>query len=98
MGELEPQADMAWFPDGDDGWGEREPYSVERGTCVFCGSGEVVHLVIGMPLGPVDPDLHPEWVHWVGCIHPGYARECRTCGARWTPPWVEDELAEEDEP
>lgn len=59
-----------------------EPRAPERGTCPRCGSGEVVHLVIGMP-GPSGDVGGPEWVRWVGCVHPGHDRECRSCGATW---------------
>jgi hypothetical protein len=59
-------------------------YDVPRGTCPACGSGEVIHLVIGMPS---DADVLrglPEWVQLVGCVHPGWERECAACGARWS--------------
>ena len=26
----------------------------------------------------------PAWVEWVGCLHPGYNRQCRRCGSTWT--------------
>lgn len=73
-----------------------------RGTCPVCGSGEVRHLVIGMPAGPDLMDDDPEWVVWVGCVHPGHDRECDACGAVWIDdgprvavvtdqePWVSD--------
>src|SRR5689334_19883128 len=50
---------------------EREPYDVPRGACPACGSGDVTHLVIGMPSGPGAMEGDPDWVHWVGCVHPG---------------------------
>lgn len=56
----------------------------DRGTCPRCGSGEVAHLVIGMPAGPDVMQDGPEWEVWVGCVHPGHDRECRACGVVWT--------------
>jgi hypothetical protein len=67
-------------PDGAD----EAPYDFPRGTCPSCGSGAVIHLVIGMPSGPDVMDGDPEWVQWVGCVHPGYNRECNSCGVTWT--------------
>jgi len=60
------------------------PYDVPRGTCPACGSGKVTHLVIGMPSGPAAMDGSPAWVSWVGCVHPGYNRECNSCGTTWS--------------
>lgn len=59
------------------------PYDAPRGTCPRCASPEVVHLVIGMPIGPEEWGNGPEWVHWVGCMHPGYSRRCEACNATW---------------
>lgn len=59
-------------------------YNLPRDTCPSCRSGAVIHLVIGMPSGPEAMNGFPEWVRWVGCIHPGYDRECHSCGATWT--------------
>ncbi|WP_343989907.1 hypothetical protein [Nocardioides dubius] len=39
-----------------------------------------------MPASSDDVEGSPEWERWVGCIHPGYDRECRTCGATWSSP------------
>ena len=64
--------------------GAPEPYDVPRGTCPSCGSGEVVHLVIGLPSGPGAGSGDPDWVSWVGCVHPGFDRECNSCGATWS--------------
>jgi hypothetical protein len=64
-----------------------EPYDVPRGTCPRCGSGDVRHLVIGMPALPESMSATPDWVEWVGCLHPGHDRECDACGLDWT---VED--------
>ncbi|CAM3449954.1 hypothetical protein NODU109028_17485 [Nocardioides dubius] len=58
----------------------------ERDTCPTCSSEDVVHFVIGMPASSDDVEGSPEWERWVGCIHPGYDRECRTCGATWSSP------------
>jgi hypothetical protein len=37
-----------------------------------------------MPATQDDLGSGPDWVHWVGCVHPGWDRECLTCGARWS--------------
>ena len=63
---------------------EVAPYSRPRGTCPRCGSGDVNHLVIGMPALPESMDSTPDWVEWVGCIHPGHDRECDGCGLAWS--------------
>lgn len=60
------------------------PYVVPRGSCPACGSGEVIHLVIGMPANPEAWGSGPDWVRWVGCVHPGWDRECAQCGHRST--------------
>lgn len=60
-----------------------EPYRVPRGTCPKCGSSDVIHLIIGLPMDPEAGAGDPDWVHWIGCVHPGYARECITCGSNW---------------
>ena len=67
-----------------DRWdvGEPMPYDVPRGTCPRCGTDQVVHLVIGMPL-PDDLMDGPDWVSWIGCIHPGFDRSCAECGWTW---------------
>lgn len=36
----------------------------------------------------------PEWVVWVGCVHPGYTRRCESCGSTWTRGQVFGDLAE----
>ncbi|CCH78209.1 hypothetical protein BN12_2620024 [Nostocoides japonicum T1-X7] len=74
------------LPLGDS---RHEPYNAPRGTCPSCGSGEVVHLIIGMPIGQDVMDGDPDWVHWVGCMHPGFDRECYACGATWNSRAVE---------
>jgi hypothetical protein len=61
-----------------------EPYDVPRGTCPRCGSGDVQHLLVGMPAWPESMDRTPDWVEWVGCIHPGHDRECDHCGLAWS--------------
>ena len=63
---------------------ELEPYDLPRGTCPRCGSGDVRHLMIGDPTHPESMDITPNWVEWVGCIHPGHDRECDGCGLDWT--------------
>ena len=59
-------------------------YGVARGTCPRCGGSEVRHLIIGMPFVAEATDCPPEWVTWVGCVHPGHDRECKDCGWSWT--------------
>jgi hypothetical protein len=61
-----------------------ELYDLPRGICPRCGSGDVWHLWIGMPALPGSMDATPDWVEWVGCVHPGHDRECDTCGLTWT--------------
>ena len=61
-----------------------EPYDVPRGTCPLCASVDVIHLAIGMPAGPADWGSGPEWLHWVGCVHPGYNRRCTACEGTWS--------------
>ena len=39
-----------------------------------------------MPARPEDQGIGPEWVSWVGCIHPGYNRSCDDCGHTWDGP------------
>lgn len=80
------------------GGAEQSPYDLPRGTCPTCGSDDVIHLVIGMPSGPDVMDGDAEWVHWVGCVHPGYNRECRSCGVTWpfTPERPSNQLAAPD--
>ncbi len=63
---------------------EREPYDVPRGLCPTCGSDDITHLVIGMPAGPEGVEGDPHWVSWIGCMHPGFDRECGSCGATWS--------------
>ena len=72
------------LPPDDQGDFDRKPYDVARGDCPSCGSGEVTHLMIGMPTGPEVMEGGPGWVEWVGCVHPGYNRSCGSCGATWT--------------
>ncbi|WP_445257340.1 hypothetical protein [Nocardioides aurantiacus] len=40
-------------------------------------------MVIGMPAGPDAWSGDTDWVRWVGCMHPGFDRECSSCGATW---------------
>lgn len=62
------------------GSGRVPPYDVPHGTCPRCGSGEVIHVLAGLPVGPVGT---PSSVAWVGCMPPGHDRECEGCGLRW---------------
>ena len=68
----------------DDGKADEESaYDVPRGTCPACGGSEIRHLVIGLPADPGPLASTPTWVEWVGCLHPGYDRECERCGVQW---------------
>ena len=58
-------------------------YEQPRGACPRCRSGNVRHLVTGMPSGP-NAGADPDWVARVGSVHPGYDRECLDCGLSWT--------------
>lgn len=59
-------------------------YDVVRGRCPRCDSGAVGHLIIGEPVYPDALGATPDWVCWVGCVHPGYNRSCEACGLTWT--------------
>ncbi|TWE12961.1 hypothetical protein [Rudaeicoccus suwonensis] len=63
---------------------EHVPYDVPRGTCRSCGSGDVTHILAGMPVYPCPVVDYPEWAHHVGCSYPGYVRECESCGEQWS--------------
>lgn len=63
---------------------EQKVVNVPRGICPECGSGEVMHLLIGMLLMEECATSQQDWVRVVGCVHPGYNRECASCGATWT--------------
>ena len=69
---------------GEFGTSDLEPYEVTRGACPRCGGTEVRHLIIGLPAGPEDMESTPEWIDWVGCVHPGFNRECESCQLTWT--------------
>ena len=65
-----------------------------RGTCPRCGSGEVLHHMIGLPLAGA-MESSPPWVHWAGCVGLGPDRACEACDHEW---WVGDVgTAEESE-
>lgn len=57
-----------------------------RGTCVRCGSQDVLHHVLGMPLAE-SMQSSPSWVRWEGCAGLGPDRECRRCEYAW---WSDD--------
>lgn len=69
------------LPPSDDH--EASSYDQPRGTCPVCGDHQVRHLVIGYLAGP-PAAASPDWVSWVGCVHPGYNRCCDACGHTWT--------------
>ena len=33
----------------------------------------------------------PDWVSWVGCVHPGFDRSCAECGLTWDSGLSDDE-------
>jgi hypothetical protein len=57
-----------------------------RGTCPRCGSGDVIHVVLGMP-APFEVASAPPWVEFAGCVVDGEpsTRRCDRCGADWNP-------------
>lgn len=55
-----------------------------RGTCPRCGSGQVLHHIIGMPLFEA-METSPAWVRWEGCTGLGPERECQACEHQWEP-------------
>ena len=69
--------------------------SWQRGTCPRCGSDQVIHHVIGMPVAGA-MESSPPWVVWEGCVGLGPERECRACEHAWSPADVG--FAEESEP
>lgn len=71
-------------PGGYPGW-------APRGTCPFCGSGQVHHEVLGMPT--VDAvESAPPWVSF-GCVWGPWDRRCESCERSWTA-GVEDDALE----
>lgn len=54
-----------------------------RGRCPRCGSGEVVHLLAGMPTEPPSPDIVPPWVRMIGCSPKPWDRCCEDCKHTW---------------
>lgn len=81
------RSDTAGPVDGPD---VNEQYDEARGVCPECGSGNVVHLMIGMMAGPAVMGETPDWVRSVGCVHPGYTRVCSDCRHTWTPEYPGD--------
>ena len=49
-----------------------------------------------MPATPEEFGSGPDWVSWVGCIHPGFDRSCADCGHTWDAR-LDDEDREVDE-
>lgn len=72
-----------------------DPIAWVRGTCPRCGSGAVLHHVIGMPV-PEAYESSPPWVSWEGCCGMGPELECLTCDHAWNSSDVG--FAEEGEP
>ncbi|MDN5898665.1 MAG: (deoxy)nucleoside triphosphate pyrophosphohydrolase [Brachybacterium sp.] len=66
-----------------------------RGTCPRCGSDQVLHHVIGMPMLEAY-ESSPPWVVWEGCMGLGPERECEECEHSWQSEDVG--FAEEPEP
>lgn len=60
----------------EESWGARE-------TCPFCGSHEVIHVVLGEPsFGEME--TAPEWVEFAGCIFDSDEdRRCKACERAW---------------
>jgi hypothetical protein len=56
---------------------------IARGTCPRCASSDVTYQLIRMVIQSEADERLPEWVVPVGCVHPGYDRECATCGFTW---------------
>lgn len=75
---------MITIPTGGTDADDASPYDLPRGTCAACGSSHVRHLVIGLPAAADALTETPPWVEWVGCIHPGYDRQCEQCGLTWS--------------
>lgn len=55
----------------------------ERGSCPACGSGQVIHVVMGMPV--LDAmEKAPPWVRFAGCVPSSdLDRWCEDCGHEW---------------
>lgn len=66
-----------------------------RGTCPRCGTDQVLHHVIGMPMLEAY-ESSPPWVIWEGCVGLGPDRECLDCAHSWSSDDVG--FAEEPEP
>lgn len=66
-----------------------------RGTCPRCGTDQVLHHEIGMPMLEAY-ESSPSWVIWEGCTGLGPDRECQDCGHAWQSGDVG--FAEEPEP
>ena len=56
---------------------------LRRSSCPKCGSGDVEVLCIGDYMVGEWMNDKPDWVRMVGCLHPGYDRECLACGNQW---------------
>lgn len=57
-----------------------------RDSCPRCGSGQVLHRIMGMPVREAY-ESSPPWVLWEGCLGQGPERECLDCEHDW---WVDD--------
>ena len=57
-------------------------FTWERGSCPRCGSGRLLHHVLGMPVLEAY-ESSPPWVHWQGCVGIDPDRECLDCEYAW---------------
>ena len=59
------------------------PYTEPRGTCPDCGSGQVIHHLLGVADPRTEP-ADPPWIEWHGCLPPFGDRSCEECDAIWS--------------
>lgn len=68
------------------------PYTEPRGACPECGSGKVIHHVLGAADPRTEPPA-PHWVDWQGCLPMFGDRSCEECDAIWNVGWREEPFA-----
>lgn len=68
------------------------PYTEPRGTCPECGSGQVIHHLLGIADPRTEP-ADPAWIEWHGCLPPFGDRSCLECDAIWSVGHREEPLA-----